>query len=48
LHPWVVLELLDSWSFLAVVAEASEDQVLELFREALSTDLLPVVLVLSG
>lgn len=31
LHPWVVLELLNGWSFLALVAEASEDQVLELF-----------------
>lgn len=48
LHPWVVPNLLDGWSFLALIAEASEDQVLELFREALSTDFLPVVFVLSG
>ena len=43
----MVLDLLDSWSLLTVVAEKSEDQVLEIFRKSSSVNLLEVSIVAS-
>ena len=46
-HPWVVLNLLDSWSLGWVIAEHLEDQIFEFLGEALAADLVPVLLELA-
>lgn len=47
MHPWVVLDLFHCWPLLAVIAKNSEDEVFEIIREILASDLLPVVFNLS-
>merc|ERR1719473_957860 len=46
-QPWVGLELLQGWSLVTVIAEESQDEVLEVGGEASAVDLLEVGVVLA-
>lgn len=43
----MVLDVFDCWSLVTIIAEKSEDQVLELFRESVSVDFLEVCVILA-
>jgi len=47
LHPWMLSDLLDSWSFSSVIAEHFDDEILEIVRQVLSTCLFPVSVVVT-
>jgi len=45
--PWMRLELVDGWSLVSVVGEHPEYEVLEVIRETVATDFLPVGIELA-
>ena len=47
-HPWMIFDLFNSWSLLTIVVKDFKDEVLEVVREVLASNLLPVVLELAS
>ena len=47
-HPRMIFDLFNSWSLLTIVVKDFKDEVLEVVREVLASNLLPVVLELAS